>query len=719
MTHRGNFRRPGRADAWQRAWPWLTAALTALLVSRPLLPSEAVAWRGDGLLWAIGSLLLLAAVWTAAAAGRQAWRWRSADVLLLLYLAWYAASALWAIRHAAPRPAMNMLCEQAALAALYFAARRVLTDRRQQRSVLAAMMGLAAALSVYGLYQYFVTLPATRAHYHADPDAALREIGQWFPPDSKERFSFEQRLASLEPMATFALANSLAGFLTPWLVLAVGVLLAPGDELPPARRRGWALALVPWLACLLLTKSRSGYAGALLGAALVVAVLPGWQRLRSRRWLIGGVVALVALVGALGWQGGLDWLVLSEAPKSLGYRWEYWQGALGVACEYPLLGCGPGNFADTYTRFKFPTSSEEVADPHNFPLEVAAVAGWPALALLLGFLAAVFWPLRRSAAGASTDVAKPASLWPALVGAGGGFALALLAAPLVGAQVDPLMASLGAAIVGGACYLLRPWIERADTTDAPLLAACAALLVNLLAAGGFGFPAVAGSFWLLAALIVNRREGVAETAQPSVRGTSFSAVGSWLAPLGALAAAALAIALAYRPALESQALIAQAEHHGSSAAARYAAATQADPWSDEAWRRLAAVRFDLWLVSKDPADLADFRQAAEAASRVRPNSSAWRLEVADRLLAAYRRAHDPPLLDSAIREYQRAIELYPNNALRRARLAVALEVAGRLPEAAEAAREALRLHGLTPHVEHWLSPDQQRQMQDLADGAPG
>jgi len=57
--------------------------------------------------------------------------------------------------------------------------------------------------------------------------------------------------------------------------------------------------------------------------------------------------------------------------------------------------------------------------------------------------------------------------------------------------------------------------------------------------------------------------------------------------------------------------------------------------------------------------------------------------------------------------YRRAVELYPTSATGRARLAVALDAAGRRDEARREAREALKLHELTPHADKKL-PDELR-----------
>lgn len=705
--------------------PWLLGSLVALIVSRPLLPSEAVAWRGDGLIWPLATLLLLGAALTGSAmAGKGAAfaprGWKRIDLLALAYLLCVAVSAGWAIRTASPRPAVHMLCEQAGLVALYLVARQCFARPIEIRAVVLVMFGLSVALSCYGLYQYFVSLPATRAHYQADPDAALREIGQWFPPNSRERYSFEQRLASIEPMATFALTNSLAGFLVPWLVAGIGLLLAGAGVVSRGRRAILAALVTACCACLLLTKSRSGYVGAALGAGLAVLALPTMQRLRSSRSLSLGAGVLTALVAALAWHGGLDRLVLSEAPKSLGYRWEYWQAALSMTGDYPLLGCGPGNFGDTYTRYKLPASSEEISDPHNFLLEIAASTGWPAAALYVAFLIAAFWPApAASSACQASDEPTAAFPWAIPLGGVAGFLAALLLAPLVGISPEPSHALGGAAIVALVAYLGQDWVRTPGHVN--LAAPLAALLVNLLAAGGFGFPGVAGSLWLLAALVVNQRSAEIEigvAGSPGQTKIETTRVANALGAAAALLAAGAAIVFAYRPAVACQSLVLQADHHVSSAGSRLLAATEADPWSDEAWRRLAAVRYAHWLQSHEAADFADFERAAQRTVELRPRSSGVRVEIADRYLDAFHRQQEAAMLDKAIEFYRDAIRLYPHSAHRQARLAVALRDAGQKDRAAAAATEALRLSDLSPHVEHQLWNEARSEVEAIAAGGP-
>ena len=106
--------------------------------------------------------------------------------------------------------------------------------------------------------------------------------------------------------------------------------------------------------------------------------------------LIGAVIVGVGIAAAA-LSGGLDFAVLSQAPKSLRYRLEYWQGTWATIREHLWLGTGPANFRDYYFRHKLPESSEEIADPHNFILDVWANAG---LLGLIGLLACVVLMIR-------------------------------------------------------------------------------------------------------------------------------------------------------------------------------------------------------------------------------------------------------------------------------------------------------------------------------------
>jgi O-antigen ligase len=380
-----------------RLRPWLLGGATALFVCRPLFAGEGAIADGDGLpvvmLW-----IVAAVVWMLGAVGRPHFRVRFSrvDAALVLLVTLLALSTLWAVHTQSPRPAINALFEWLGLGLGFFLLRQFIAGPRQQRAVVAVMAALAAAVACYGLYQVFFELPATRAFYAADPEGALRNLG--IPPQlGPVRQLFESRLQNHEPLATFALTNSLAGFLTPWLVLTLGIGIFAWSRGRLDRRTAVAVACtaIPLAICLLLTKSRSGY------SAVVVGILAtGWACRGSPHrlgWKLPTAVAAAIVVlatAALG-TGVLPRSVLGRASTSFGYRLQYWQSTLHMIGDHWWAGCGPGNFQNVYTRYKLPEASEEVADPHNFLLEIWATAGTPAMLAFLALLGFFVAAMRR------------------------------------------------------------------------------------------------------------------------------------------------------------------------------------------------------------------------------------------------------------------------------------------------------------------------------------
>ena len=347
-----------------RLQPWLLCGMTALLVARPLFPSESAAAHGDGLpmvmLW-----ISLCVLWLLGAIGRPKFSicfgWTDAAVLLLI--GWHSLAAIWATGHGSPRPAINMLWEWIGMGLCFLLARQFVATPREARAVVAVMVALSAGLSGYGLYQRTYELPQTRAEYAWTPTASMRDAGVWFPAGSRERWLFESRLENREPLATFALTNSLAAFLSPWLVVLVGIGL--GSRRNRKRLAGMGLCLIPIATCLLLTKSRSGYIAGCVGLVLV------WLLCRERPVRIGWKLpaaalsaAALLLAAALAIEGP-D--VLDNAWKSFAFRVQYWQASVRMIGEHPLVGCGPGNFQNAYTQYKLPRGGRGGGRSAQFP----------------------------------------------------------------------------------------------------------------------------------------------------------------------------------------------------------------------------------------------------------------------------------------------------------------------------------------------------------------
>ncbi len=710
----------------------LLAALVALFAARPLLPSEgSVTADGEGLPFVLLTLIL-AIVWLLAGlyGGELRVRLSWADAGWIALLGLQAASTWRASQEGAARPAINLFWEWVALGVGFFLVRQLIATAREARAVTAVMLALCVALSAYGLHQYFITTPETRAEYHKNPEKVLRELKLSTEPGSTERVRFEKRLESSEPTATFALANSLAGVLAPWLIVAAGLTmsnrrlrsaLAAGTEHNGESFRmfaGLSLAFCAMLACLLLTKSRSAWLASAAGVAGLGVMALRHGGLVNRRQVFGGAALLIALIAAAIGAGSLDREVLTEASKSLGYRWQYWQASLAMIKDQPWLGCGLGNFQDEYTRYKLPEASEVVADPHNFLFEVWATSGTPALAAFLAIFVGACWdllrPRRRNATAAKETRDGAAADWLLVLAGGvlGGFSLAFFIG-LASTVVLSSNAVLGGVAVSAAVlWLLAPWIRQGSLPIRLPLLAAVVLAINLLAAGGIGFPGVAGSLWLLLAIGL------------SLSATDEAAIGAPRAALHgppALLAACLATsALAcfiwsdYLPVMQCRLLLLQAESAvGSPRDELLKSAAKADPKFSQPWELMAANELSRWRSHRDRAALERWEADAQQVIERRPHWAAARVQAGNTHLEAYQVSHRDADVQKAVAAYAQAVELYPNHAENHARLAMALAAAGQRSAARQAAAEALRLDELTPHDDQKLTADLRKAVERL------
>ena len=137
-----------------------------------------------------------------------------------------------------------------------------------------------------------------------------------------------------------------------------------------------ALAAVA-LAQIFYCCSRGALAAAACGAGVVAF------RNFPRRRLISFILALIAA-------GGLAFMTLAKWPAIHAFkRPQIWKAAVTIAWENPVLGAGPGEFADAFLKHNFPSGfgegnySYRAEHAHSEVLEAAAEFGWPGLVLLL------------------------------------------------------------------------------------------------------------------------------------------------------------------------------------------------------------------------------------------------------------------------------------------------------------------------------------------------
>lgn len=334
----------------------------------------------------------------------------------ILFIGWLAIATYTAYGYVNFRTSLFGLWQSVALLGVLQGLVVLVKSSTMHSKLLHWSVALSCGSSAYALYQYFFSMPQTRARYALFKEEMLRDVG--ITVGTPEAMQFENRLFSTEPFGPFALTNSLAGTLAPIVVLAAIVLvvafskdlcglLISGEE-SAARsqvdsknttlRSRW---MVIWFAILvltsfvlLLTKSRTAWLAAIVGIGLGgVLVLQMSSRLKTRT--VAVVVACTIGLGAfvVGLIAWLDSAIILEAGKSFLYRMEYWHGAWQLALRSPWLGYGPLAFQSEYTTVKSMVASENPADPHNMWMEILVSGGFPLLAVsILGAI----WLIYRS-----------------------------------------------------------------------------------------------------------------------------------------------------------------------------------------------------------------------------------------------------------------------------------------------------------------------------------
>lgn len=711
--------------------------LVAYLAARALFPSEDAA-SGSGLDFlplAYGCGLCLALERMLDVRGPAFGAFGAAWIALL------AAWCLSALRASYRFPAEIMALEWVGVAAVCLYARhRYATDGPGKMASLAVAILLTQ--SFVSAYQVFVEYPERRERYAAGERGfveGMRQIG--VEPGSRLETAFRNRLEANEPSGTTGHPNSLGGLCL--LCLPLAALLAWNSRsLRGARRVATALAMAILLAgtaTFIATKSRSAWLGAM--ASLVAVVIMhrrniGWRRIGS--WIAASAVVVAVVATALTLAGLLDVLVVTEAFKSLSYRWEWWQASVDVIAESPWLGVGAGSFGDDYLKHKLPFSSEEISDPHNVLIELWATGG---LAALLAYLAVLAMGFRNLLAARRPSYPIPAGLgidapWWLGMALGLLVVLAFEIGPLTAIVVPEnnvkLLCFLAAVLVlMGLQWSGLDWSQPAIRSC--VLAGVVGLHVHWLAAGGVSFPGLTAlAFAMLASSMQEPndprpvplwRSLATVTAMLALIVWFFWA---WWLPnfhrdllqqrirtnerkieeiLGAPARHPLPLTARAVPRR-----LAGLYDDWVEACENYAE-IQAGDW--EGWARLglARTRQAEFLTIQDPAKSATaFDAAVDAwivAMTLAPRRPEAYWQLGHLYLQQYSLASDPRVRASALRSLEKAIELHPRSASRRWQMGRLYEGLDLSDEAAREYREALWLDQ-TPHLDRKLTDQERR-----------
>jgi tetratricopeptide (TPR) repeat protein len=136
-------------------------------------------------------------------------------------------------------------------------------------------------------------------------------------------------------------------------------------------------------------------------------------------------------------------------------------------------------------------------------------------------------------------------------------------------------------------------------------------------------------------------------------------------------------------------------------------AAAADRLAAQPWKDLAALAMLRWQQQPSDVEYALYEKYRQEAARLDPWSAPTWMRFGDDELAAYERQPRPARLEMAVRSYRRAVELYPNSATCRAKLALAYQAAGDQEAFHQQRDRAIELDRLTPHADKKL-PDELR-----------
>jgi O-antigen ligase len=258
----------------------------------------------------------------------------------------------------------------------YLAAFSVAEDRKY--TLLRLLAGAAAAVSVYGIYQYYAGFAHTEDYLKAygASGLGLPNIGV-----SSALLVLESRRA----FSTMLSPNVLACFLA--MVFPAGLAVYGAARTAPGRLLA-ASALVLMLGAAILTKSVGGLIAFAAGVAVYITislVLHGGSSAKGTFFWIAAAVIVVVFAGyfVAYERAGSGFLGVGS---SFADRLGYYTGSLEIIGGRPSLGNGAGSFQVEYFSTIKPGAGE-TRYAHNLPLQTMAETG--ALGLLS--LAVLFW----------------------------------------------------------------------------------------------------------------------------------------------------------------------------------------------------------------------------------------------------------------------------------------------------------------------------------------
>jgi O-antigen ligase len=268
-------------------------------------------------------------------------------------------------------------------------------DRSHSQNLVACLLLAGIAQAALGAYQFFA---------RAGPEffaigRYIRAYGTFEQPNPYAGYlgltaplALGLLLASRKGIrldgSVLANAGSAGNDVPGWLRwLALGSFVATSIGIGMSASRGAWLAFGAAFVAVVTTQSRRG--AALLIAAILVLFLLG--QLGTLYLLPTGITQrLTSFLPAVG-VSDVRSIEVTDANYASLERLAFWQAALDMWRDHPVLGVGLGNYPIAYARYALPKWRMALGHAHNYYLNIAAEAGLIGLLGYLALWAAALW----------------------------------------------------------------------------------------------------------------------------------------------------------------------------------------------------------------------------------------------------------------------------------------------------------------------------------------